>query len=200
MFDWVQVRALAGPLKGILRLVPKPLLYCLGCVLRAVVLLEGEPLPQSEVLSALEQVFIKDLSVLCSVHLSFDPSFCRWKTSLQHDAATLVLHRRDGAGFPPDVTLGTQAKRVQSWSQANSKRAVMCLLLATLSYRPDWWSAAEMVVLLEDSPISTEELWSSVRVIGFLVTFLTRRFSPDCSVWLGGQFYEESWWFQTSSI
>uniref|UniRef100_A0AAZ3RZN0 UDENN domain-containing protein n=1 Tax=Oncorhynchus tshawytscha TaxID=74940 RepID=A0AAZ3RZN0_ONCTS len=55
------------------RLVPKPLLPCLGCVLRVVVLLEGEPSPQSEVLSALEQVFIKDLSVLCSVHLSLDP-------------------------------------------------------------------------------------------------------------------------------
>jgi hypothetical protein len=26
----------------------------------------------------------------------------------------------------------------------------------------DWWSAAEMVVLLEGSPISKEELWSSV--------------------------------------
>ena len=32
VFDWVQVRALAGPLKGIQRLVPKPLLRCLGCV------------------------------------------------------------------------------------------------------------------------------------------------------------------------
>jgi hypothetical protein len=31
------------------------------------------PSPQSEVLSALEQVFIKDISVLCSVHLSLDP-------------------------------------------------------------------------------------------------------------------------------
>ena len=32
-----------------------------------------------------------------------------------------------------------------------------------------------MVVLLEDSPISTEKLWSSVRVtIGFLVTSLTK--------------------------
>ena len=29
--------------------------------------------PQSEVMSALEQVFIKDLSVLCSVHLSLNP-------------------------------------------------------------------------------------------------------------------------------
>ena len=56
-----------------LRLVLKPLLRCLGCVLRVVVLLEGEPSPQSEVLSALEQVFSKNLSVLCSVQLSLDP-------------------------------------------------------------------------------------------------------------------------------
>ena len=71
--DRVQVRALAGPLKDIQRLVPQPLLHCLGCVLRVVVLLEGEPSPQYEVLSALEQVFIKDLSVVFSIHLSFDP-------------------------------------------------------------------------------------------------------------------------------
>ena len=36
-----------------------------------------------------------------------------------------------------------------------------------------------MVVLLEDSPISTEALWSSVRVtIGFLVTSLTKALLP----------------------
>ncbi|XP_078262187.1 kelch domain-containing protein 1 isoform X3 [Rhinoraja longicauda] len=74
MFDRVQVQALAGPLKYIHRLVTKPLLRCLGCVLRVVVLLEGEPLPKSEVQNALEQVFIKDLSVLCSVHLFLDPN------------------------------------------------------------------------------------------------------------------------------
>ena len=61
----------------------------------------------------------------------------------------------------------------------------MCLLqrsgfhLATLPKRPDWWSAAVMVVLLERSPISTDELWSSVRVnIGFLVTSLTKALLP----------------------
>ncbi|KAK6306788.1 hypothetical protein J4Q44_G00237130 [Coregonus suidteri] len=61
----------------------------------------------------------------------------------------------------------------------------MCVLLmsgfclATLPYRPDWWSAAEMVVLLEGSPISTEELWSSVRVtIKFLATSLTKALLP----------------------
>ena len=36
-------------------------------------LLEGEALPQSEVLSTLEQIFIKDLPVLRSVHLYLDP-------------------------------------------------------------------------------------------------------------------------------
>ena len=73
MFDRVQVWALAGPLKDIQRLIPKPLLPFLGCVLRVVVLLEGELSLQSDVLSSLEQVFIKDLSVLCAVHLSLGP-------------------------------------------------------------------------------------------------------------------------------
>ena len=73
MLDWVQVQALAGPLKDILRLVPKPLLHCLGCDLRVAVLLEGEPSPQSGVLSTLEQVFIKELYALCSVYLSLNP-------------------------------------------------------------------------------------------------------------------------------
>ena len=73
MFDQAQVWALAGPLKDIQRLAPKPLLRCLGCALRVVVLLEGEPSPQSEVLRALEQVIIKDPFVLCSVYLSLDP-------------------------------------------------------------------------------------------------------------------------------
>ena len=55
MFDWVQVQALAGPLNDIQGLVSKPLLHCLGSVLRVVVLLDGEPSPQSEVLSAPER-------------------------------------------------------------------------------------------------------------------------------------------------
>ena len=64
MLNRVQVRALAGPLKDIQRLVLKPILRCLSCVLMVIVLLVGEPLPQSEVLSALEQVSIKDLCTL----------------------------------------------------------------------------------------------------------------------------------------
>jgi hypothetical protein len=71
IFDQVQVWALAGPLKDIQRLLPKPVLCCLGCV--HTVLLEGKLSPQSEVLRALEQVFIEDLFVLFSVHLCLDP-------------------------------------------------------------------------------------------------------------------------------
>uniref|UniRef100_A0A8C8HVX3 non-specific serine/threonine protein kinase n=1 Tax=Oncorhynchus tshawytscha TaxID=74940 RepID=A0A8C8HVX3_ONCTS len=56
-----------------LRLAPKPLVHSLGCVLRDVGLLEGEPSPLSKVLSALAQVCIKDLSALCSVHLCLNP-------------------------------------------------------------------------------------------------------------------------------
>ena len=73
MFDRVQVRALAGPLKDIQRLVLKPLLRCLSCVLRVVVLLEDEPFPQSKFLSALEQDFIKDLTVPCLVCFCLAP-------------------------------------------------------------------------------------------------------------------------------
>jgi hypothetical protein len=91
MFDRVQVRALAGPL-----------LRCFGCVLRVVVLLEGEASPQSEVLSAREQGFIKDLSVLCSIHLCLDQSL---SVPAAENATTTMLHRRDGARFLPDVTL-----------------------------------------------------------------------------------------------
>ncbi len=55
-------------------------------------MLEGEPLAQSEVRSAVEQVFIEDIAVLCSIQLSLNPdqssSPCRWKTPPQHETAT----------------------------------------------------------------------------------------------------------------
>uniref|UniRef100_UPI00358FD09C uncharacterized protein n=1 Tax=Myxine glutinosa TaxID=7769 RepID=UPI00358FD09C len=45
----------------------------LSSSVRVIVLLEGEPSAQSEVLSALFQVFIKEISVLCSVHCFLKP-------------------------------------------------------------------------------------------------------------------------------
>ena len=69
MFDWVQVRALAGPLIDIHRVVPKLLLCCLGCVLH--VLLEGKPSAQHKVLSALDQVFYE--GYLCTLLRSAFP-------------------------------------------------------------------------------------------------------------------------------
>ena len=50
---------------------------------------------------------------------------------------------------------------------------------SSIDVKECWWSAVEMVVLLEGSLISTEELWSSVRgTIGFLVTSLTKALLP----------------------
>ena len=76
-------------------------------MLRVVVLLEGEPSSQSEVLSTLEQVYIKDLLILTSL-----PDPAAEKTSPEDDAATTMIHHRDGARFHPDVTHGIQAKEV----------------------------------------------------------------------------------------
>ena len=97
-------------LKDIYRLVPKPLLCCLGCVLW-----------NTEVLSTLDQVFIKYIAVLCSVQLSLNPdqspSPCHWKIPPKHDAATTMLHPWDGIGrmsddwFLPDMTLRIEAQQ-----------------------------------------------------------------------------------------
>ena len=111
MFDWVQVQALAGPLKDIQRLVPKPLLCGLDCVLRVKVLLEGEPSPQSEVLSGFSSRISLYFApfIFPSILTSFLVPAAE-KTSPQHDAATTMLHRRNGARFPLEVTLGIQTK------------------------------------------------------------------------------------------
>jgi hypothetical protein len=68
---------------------------------------------------------------------------------------------------------------------ANSKWAVMCLLLRSafcLAMRPGV-VLQERLSFWKDSPISTEELWSSVKVtIGFLVTSLTQALLPRLSI------------------
>ena len=70
-----------------------------------------------------------------------------------------MLHRRDGARFPPDVTLGIQAKEFNlGFIRPENHVPFTEEWLANLPLRPDWWSAVEMVVLLEGSSISTEEL------------------------------------------
>lgn len=70
MFNWVQTQA--GSLKDIHRVVLKPLIIVIGYMFRAIVLLEGKPSAQSEVLSSLNQ-----------------NSRCHWKPPLQHDASTI---------------------------------------------------------------------------------------------------------------
>lgn len=85
-----------------------------GCVLRMVVMPKGKPLTQSEVLRAVEQIFIEELSILCFIQLPlYSDQFscpCCWKAPQQHEAATTMLHYWDGivqvmnsAWFPIDI-------------------------------------------------------------------------------------------------
>ncbi len=122
MLNWVQVRALAGPFKNCHGVVVKPLLRYFSCVLRVIVLLEGKPSAQSEVLSTLEKVFVQDIPVLGRIHLSLDCNQsscpCSWKTPPQHDAATTMLHCWDCVGqvmssawFSTHIPLRIKGKR-----------------------------------------------------------------------------------------
>ncbi len=99
------------------------------CVLRVIVLLEGEPSAQSEVLNALDWVFIKVISIFWCIELFFysDESLspCCWKTALQHEAATSTLYFLDG-------TLHVIWGSFRCFF-ANSKCVFMCL-----HWREDW--------------------------------------------------------------
>ncbi len=167
MSDWFQVPAH--------RVVPKPLLHCLGCVRRVIVMLEGELSVQSEVLSALNQAFIKDISVFSCIQLSVFsdnfPSPCRWKTPPMHDAAATMLHRWDGimqvisgTWFPSDINKELWFIRPENlfffivWELfgcifVNSNQGFMYLYWGeawvwSLPSSPDRWSVAVMFVLL----------------------------------------------------
>ncbi len=71
------------------------------CVLRVIVLLEGEPSAQSEVLNALDWAFIKAISIFWSIELFFysDESLspCRWKTAPQHEAPSVALFGQEAS-------------------------------------------------------------------------------------------------------
>ena len=129
---------------------------CLGCVLRVVVLLEGEPSPSLRSEARFHHGYLIP-SILYS--LLVPPAE---KTSSQHNAATTMLHRRDGIKFPPDVALGIQAKefnlgfmrqenlvshclRVFSFLLANSKWIVMCLF--TEEWLPSGYSTIKALLV-----------------------------------------------------
>ena len=115
MFNWIQVWALAGPLKDMHRLSLKPLLCSLGCVLWVVVMLEGKPFPQFEVQSS----FSSRISVYLAAFIFPSIRTSRLVPAAEkHDVATAMLHCREGisqvmsgAWFHTDLTLGLHAKK-----------------------------------------------------------------------------------------
>ncbi len=85
------------------------------CVLRVIVLLEGEPSAHSEVLNVLKSgLFIKAISIFFCTERFFysDESLspCCWKTAPQHEAATSTLYFWDGT-----LQVLTRAGFLQTW-------------------------------------------------------------------------------------
>lgn len=195
-FGRVQVWALAELLKDIRRVVQKPLLSCLGFLLKFFGLSEDEPLLQSEDHSALEQVNINDDYVHCCIYLSLDldniPS--SHNIMLPQPCFIVGIVLPSCAWFPPDITLSIQAKefnpcfirlenfvsRVMGVLQVSVGKLSVCRLSCAFSWgvasiwslpnRPNCWSAAEIVVLLEGSPLFTENPRVTIR---FLITSLS---------------------------
>jgi hypothetical protein len=95
--------------------VPNPLMSFLGCVLRVVVLLEGEPSPvwgPEHSGAGFHQGPLYFAPFICSSIRTSFPIPAPEKTLPQHNAATTMLHRRDSAWFHPDVMLCIQAKEL----------------------------------------------------------------------------------------
>ncbi len=97
------------------------------CVLWVIVLLEGEPSAQSEVLNALDWVFIKAISIFCCVELSFYsvPAAEKQPHSMRllpaHFTFGMVLCRWWAwwACFPPNMMLGFEVH--QTWESCFSQ-------------------------------------------------------------------------------
>jgi hypothetical protein len=191
MFDRVQAHVQAGPLKDIQsRDLSQShtcvvLAMCFGSLscwkvnrrprMRSWALRSGAGFHQGSLFTLLRSSF--PISWLASQSLPLKNIPTTWCCH-QHASC------RDSARFPPDVTLGIQTKEfdlgfirpnnlvshVQRCLLANSKRAVMCLLLrsgfrlVTLPWRPDWWNPAEIVDLLKVLPAPQRNR----RVLGYI--------------------------------
>ncbi len=115
------------------------------CVLRIIVLLEGEPSAQSEVRNALDWVFIKDISIILCIELFFysDESLSpwRWKTAPQHEL--LPAHFTFGmysagdeqSSFPSNMMLGIEVHQTREYyfSQSEGPLGAFLQILSVFS-------------------------------------------------------------------
>ncbi len=169
----------------------KPLLRYFSCVLRVIVLLEGKPSAQSEVLSTLEKVFVQDIPVLGRIHLSLDCNQsscpCSWKTPPQHDAATTMLHCWDCIGqvmssawFSPHIPLRIKAKKLLDYGGHCALRNLKCsrIFFVTLARSvPCHNSVSELFrqfLWPHDSHLVWHALWAVRSYIDRCVAFLIK--------------------------
>ena len=143
MCDRDQGRALFGPLKDIQKLVLKPLLRCLGSVHMVIVLLEGEPHRALDRFSSRISLYFSPLifaSILTSLpllaaekHLHSmmlpPPCFTVGMVPGSSDLTLGIQAEEFNLGFIRPENLVSHGLRVIRCLLANSKQAVMCLLL-----------------------------------------------------------------------
>ena len=72
ILSWIEVWALTRPFQDLYMFPLKPLKCCFSSMLRAIVLLEGEPPYQSQLSGRLKQGSLKNFSVFSAIHHSFN--------------------------------------------------------------------------------------------------------------------------------
>ncbi len=180
-------------------------------MLRVIVLLEGKHSAQSEVLNALDWVFIKAISIFWRIKLFFysDESLSpwRWRTAPQHEAATstlyfwdFTLHVMSSACFPSNMMLRIEVHQTTEYyfsvrgsfrcCFANSSRVFTeeRIEFGHTAIKPRSVECCSGVCPSVDVFYLHIWSWSSTRVtIRFFVTTLTKAFSINRSVWPEGQ-------------
>lgn len=154
IFNGVKVHTPAGAPKDIQRLVLKPLHCYLGCVLWVTVVLKGESLPQSEVFCTL-------FGFQSHHGITWMPSLW-WMSCLAFSPKSSILvssHLRIShlaSRSPSPLSAAGKTPGGASYTFYSREASVK---------KRDWWTAADVAVLLAHPPISTCEIWRTVSVI-----------------------------------
>lgn len=131
---------------------------CLGSVLRAFLLLEVKPSAQSEVPRPLGQVYMRDISVRCSVTRSLS-----LKNTPRHDAATTRLHGWFYASDDQGLISSWHDAQDRSQSLFHQSREICFLQSVSTAFlqRPSWLSCVsfsrEASVTLVTLPLSPDQ-------------------------------------------
>lgn len=147
---------------------------------------------KTQVVFTLGQTFSKELfvSALCPwvacIHIVQCSHDCI--EALTDDEQCLVVQQIQWLALPKVVSFFShQIRESFIGPGAIMPFTESCFHVATLSKRPNWWTAGDLSNLSRGLLSSCSSLWSKL----FLFSH---------SAWANKQLFEEFWWFQTSSI